>query len=287
MKPPSTFSPSSRSEIAIENEPGASPLNSATTGVAVECRDLAIDLPTDKGDRRIVEGLNLHIEPGEFVCILGESGVGKTTVLRVLGGLVPAVKGSVLEFDGEPVIGPPAAGVTVFQNYSATLLPWRTTLANVELPLERTCKRDERRERAMEALRLVGLSERHSAYPSQLSGGMQQRVQIARALVTRPRVLLMDEPFGALDAMTREGLQDELLRIHRESGATIVFITHDIDEAVYLGTRLVVLVGSPSSIGYDIESTLGPDRHQVRTKESSEYLHLRHTLYNAVRGNSG
>ncbi|MEU7632336.1 ABC transporter ATP-binding protein [Nocardia sp. NPDC049220] len=259
--------------------------DSATTGVTIECRDVCIDVPTDTGPRRIVEGLDLRIEAGEFVCVLGASGVGKTTVLRALGGLVAPTEGSVLEIDGIPVDGPPSAGVMVFQNYASSLLPWRSALANVELPLESTVRdRGVRRERAMEALRLVGLADRHGAYPAQLSGGMQQRVQIARALVVRPRVLFMDEPFGALDAMTREGLQDELLRIHARTSMTVVFITHDIEEAAYLGTRLVVLEGRPSAVGHDLRSTLGPDRDQVATKESAEYLRLRHKLYAAVRG---
>jgi NitT/TauT family transport system ATP-binding protein len=259
----------------------------SATGVALECRGLSVDVPTDRGPRRIVEGLDLRIEPGEFVCVLGASGVGKTTVLRTLGGLVEPAPGSVLELGGAPVVGPPAEAVMVFQNYAASLLPWRSALANVALPLERTVRdRAERRERALAALRLVGLEERHGAYPAQLSGGMQQRVQIARALAVRPRVLFMDEPFGALDAMTREGLQDELLRIHAGTGMTVVFITHDVEEAVYLGTRLIVLEGSPSRVGHDLRSGIGPEREQVATKESAEYLRLRHELYAAVRGGS-
>jgi len=256
------------------------------SGTSLECRDLSIELATAKGTRRIVDGLNVKIEPGQFVCVLGESGVGKTTFLRVLGGLIPPANGSILELGGKPIVGPPESTVMVFQNYAASLLPWRTAQSNVELALESTISdRATRRERALAALKLVGLADRHAAYPSQLSGGMQQRVQLARALVTEPRLLLMDEPFGALDAMTREGLQDELLRIHRASKATVVFITHDVDEAAYLADRLLVLTGSPSSIGYDIESTLGPDRDQISTKESEEFLQLRHILYSAVRGN--
>lgn len=254
-------------------------------GVSITCRNLAIDVETDTGTRRIVEGLDLHIDPLEFVCVLGGSGVGKTTVLRALGGLIPPAPGSVLEFDGQPVNGPSPKCVIVFQNYTGSLLPWRTVLANVELPLERTVRnKAERRERAMEALRLVDLDKRCTAHPAQLSGGMQQRVQIARALVMEPPVLLMDEPFGALDAMTRESLQDALLDIHRTAGTTIVFITHDIDEAAYLGSRQVVLAGSPSKVAFDFNSPLGTDREQIKTKSSAEYLTLRQQLYAAVRG---
>jgi NitT/TauT family transport system ATP-binding protein len=141
----------------------------------------------------------------------------------------------------------------------------------------------ERNARAMAALELVKLADRADDYPWQLSGGMQQRVQLARAFAVKPELLLMDEPFGALDAMTREILQVELRRIQRESGATIIFITHDVDEAVFLADRLVVLKGKPASIGLDLVSDLPVGRDQVRTKESPEYLRLRHLVYDAVR----
>jgi ABC-type nitrate/sulfonate/bicarbonate transport system ATPase subunit len=252
--------------------------------LAFRCRTLSIDVGDEK--RRIIEGVDLEVPRHQFLCVLGESGVGKTTLLRVFGGLAPPAPGSLLELNGQRIVGPPEGAVFVFQNYAASLLPWRTARRNVELGLEATVSAPERRVRALAALELVGLEERADDYPWQLSGGMQQRVQIARALAVKPQLLLMDEPFGALDAMTRETLQVELRRIQRESSATIIFITHDVDEAVFLADRLVVLKGKPASIGLDVLSGLPVERDQVQTKETSEYLRLRHLIYDAVRRSS-
>lgn len=256
--------------------------------LAFRCRALSVDVGAAGAKRRIIEGLDLKVPRRQFVCVLGESGVGKTTLLRVFGGLVAPAAGSELELEGQRVIGPPKGAVFVFQNYAASLLPWRTARRNVELGLEATVPKSDRRRRALAALELVGLSDRADDYPWQLSGGMQQRVQLARALAIEPDLLLLDEPFGALDAMTRENLQVELRRIHRVSGATVIFITHDVDEAVFLADRLIVLKGKPASIGLDIASHLPRERDQVRTKESPEYLKLRRAVYDAVRhGNGG
>jgi NitT/TauT family transport system ATP-binding protein len=252
--------------------------------LAFRCRTLSIDVGDEK--RRIIEGVDLEVPRHQFLCVLGESGVGKTTLLRVFGGLASPAPGSLLELNGRRIVGAPEGAVFVFQNYAASLLPWRTAQRNVELGLEATVAAPERRVRALAALELVGLEERADDYPWQLSGGMQQRVQIARALAVKPQLLLMDEPFGALDAMTRETLQVELRRIRRESGATIIFITHDVDEAVFLADRLVVLKGKPASIGLDVLSGLPVERDQVQTKETSEYLRLRHLIYDAVRRSS-
>jgi NitT/TauT family transport system ATP-binding protein len=255
----------------------------ATPELAFRCRSLSVDLGAGEAKRRIIEGLDLEVPKRQFLCILGESGVGKTTLLRVFGGLVPPAPGSELALNGAPVAGPPEGAIFVFQNYAASLLPWRTARRNVELGLEATVPKAERQSRALAALELVHLRDRADDYPWQLSGGMQQRVQLARALALEPQLLLMDEPFGALDAMTRETLQVELRRIHQVSGATVIFITHDVDEAVFLADRLIVLKGKPASIGLDTESRLPVERDQVRTKESSEYLKLRHIVYEAVR----
>jgi NitT/TauT family transport system ATP-binding protein len=245
------------------------------------CRALAVDVGLPQ--RRIIEGLDLEVLRRQFVCVLGESGVGKTTLLRVFGGLVPPAPGSLLQLNGRSVTGPPDGAVFVFQNYTASLLPWRTARRNVELGLEANIPAAERRTRAMTALDLVGLRDRADDYPWQMSGGMQQRVQIARALAIEPKLLLMDEPFGALDAMTRENLQTELRKIQRQLGATVIFITHDVDEAVFLADRLIVLKGKPASIGLDVMTELPAERDQVTTKELPRFLELRHLIYQAVR----
>ena len=198
--------------------------------------------------RRIVEAITLDVRRGEFLTIVGASGTGKTTLLRLLGGLIPASSGTIL-FRGKPVEGPPDGVVVVFQDYSHALLQWRTVASNVALGLEGNVERASARcTRQDRRWRWSGWSAAPRTIPWQLSGGMQQRVQIARALALRPAVMLMDEPFGALDAMTKATLQDELLRVHSRTGTSFVFITHDIEEAVYLGDRVVVLGGPPGRV---------------------------------------
>ncbi|MFJ8660206.1 ABC transporter ATP-binding protein [Streptomyces sp. NPDC093795] len=185
--------------------------------------------------------VGLHIAPGELLAVVGPSGCGKTTLLRTLAGLLPPLEGRVTQ-DGEPVRRPGADRAVVFQDDA--LLPWRSVRGNVELPLAiRRVHRSERRRRAQEWLERVGLGGHAHKLPHQLSGGQRQRVQLARALAGRPRAVLMDEPFGALDAHTRAGMQDLLVEILRGTGATVVFVTHDVDEALHLGDR-VVLFGS-------------------------------------------
>jgi NitT/TauT family transport system ATP-binding protein len=170
----------------------------------------------------------------------------------------------------------------LFQDYRGSLLPWRTVEKNVALGIEGVLSRAEREERIAEALSLVGLRDRARDYPWRLSGGMQQRVQIARALAMRPQVLLMDEPFGALDAMTKGQLQDELQRLHELTGSTIVFVTHDIEEAVYLSDRVLVLAGQPAQVTRAISTDLPRPREQVATKEAPQYLKVRHEVYNGL-----
>lgn len=248
---------------------------------AFQLCDAQVVLRGNHGPKEILRAVTFTVGRGEVVGIVGRSGTGKTTLLRAMGGLAPTSAGTV-HYNGAPITRPPSDVVTVFQDYGNALLPWRTVHKNVALPLEGRLPRGQVRERVDEALELVGLSASRSAHPKQLSGGMQQRVQIARALALRPRVLLMDEPFGALDAMTKAALQDQVLALQAESDSTIVFITHDLDEAIYLSDRVLVISGAPGTISHEFVTKLPRPRNQISTKESPEYLAMRHQLATAL-----
>ena len=243
---------------------------------------MSVELDSSGGPRRVLAGVDLEVGRGEFVSVMGRSGTGKTTLLRVLGGLLAPTPDSQVAFEGQKVTGPPEGLVFVFQNYAASLLPWRTVERNVALGLEGRVSKSEMRERVDEALGMVGLAERSRDHPWRLSGGMQQRVQLARALALRPSTLLMDEPFGALDAMTKGTLQDELQRVQQRTGATVVFVTHDIDEAVYLSDRIVILEGSPATIAHEFQVDLPRPRDQLASKELPEFHQLRRAVYDAI-----
>ncbi|MBB5916537.1 NitT/TauT family transport system ATP-binding protein [Nocardia transvalensis] len=223
-----------------------------------------------------LDDITLELRDGEFLVLVGPSGSGKSTLLDLLGGLSAPSAGQIL-LDGAPVRGPGLDRGIVFQQYA--LLPWRTARANIELGLEaKGLRRRERRERAAHYLDLVGLDGFADRYPHELSGGMKQRVAIARSLAFDPQVLLMDEPFAALDAQTRESLQDELLRIWQTTGKTILFITHGIDEAVYLGQRVAVLTSRPGRIktviDIDLDRTSGAD-----IRSSERFRDFRHRIW--------
>jgi NitT/TauT family transport system ATP-binding protein len=250
-------------------------------GNIFECRSVSLELPHLGGRRLILDRIGIELRRGEFLTIVGASGTGKSTLLRILGGLVAATSGSVT-FHGKPVVAPPEGVVVVFQDYSNALLQWRSVARNVALGLEGTLDGEERAQRVREALQMVGLEHNADDHPWQLSGGMQQRVQIARALALKPQVLLMDEPFGALDAMTKATLQDELLRVHARTGASFVFITHDIEEAVYLGDRVAVLDGPPGRIHKVVPIALPRPRDQIATRQAGEFLRYRLEIHDAV-----
>ena len=230
----------------------------------------------------ILQDISLTVREHEFVCIVGASGCGKTTLLRLVAGLLTPTTGEVA-FRGKPVTGPDRALAIVFQDYAKALLPWRTVAGNVALALEsRNVPRGERGAMITGLLAQVGLADRADAFPVQLSGGMQQRLQIARCLAQAPQVLLMDEPFGALDAMTRQTLQDEVARLSAESGTTVVFVTHDLEEAIYLGDRVIAMESRPGRIGEVVEVDLPRPRNQLTTREDARFLALRHRLFNLL-----
>jgi NitT/TauT family transport system ATP-binding protein len=245
----------------------------------IEARNVTKSFVSPRGDTLALEDVSLDAEPGIFLSIVGASGCGKSTLLQILAGLVPATDGAV-RVGGKPISGPDPDIIYVFQQYTRSLFPWKTVRGNVRFGLEarERLPADEIDERVDEFLRLVKLEGFEKHYPWELSGGMQQRVAIARALVCRPRVLLMDEPFGAVDALTRAELQDLLLDVWRQFGLTIVFVTHDIEEAIYLSDRVVVLGPPPQGILADCTSDLPRPRHQIDTREAAAFLSLRHTL---------
>lgn len=235
------------------------------------------------GGKTIIEKLDLEVRPGEFLCIVGASGCGKTTALRLAAGLYRPSEGAVT-FEGEPMTEPRREVAIVFQDYGKALLPWRTAAGNVSLALEASrIPAGERAARIEALLRKVGLPGHGAKYPGEMSGGMQQRVQIARCLAQDPTTLLMDEPFGALDAMTRQGLQDEVLSLTQASKTTVIFVTHDLDEAIYLGDRVIGLLPHPGRIGIELDVHLPRPRDQLATREHPEFMRLRRQLFDFIK----
>ena len=241
------------------------------------------DVGIELGGRTILQAVNLSLGRGEFLCVVGGSGCGKTTLLRAIAGLVPVSHGRI-SVDGVPMREPRQDVAVVFQDYGKALLPWRTAAGNIMLALEaRNTPRAERPAIVERLLAKVGLKNQDRKYPAEMSGGMQQRLQIARCLAQEPSVLLMDEPFGALDAMTRQGLQDEILSIVAASGVTVFFVTHDLEEAVYLGDRVIGLRPDPGRIGITETVGLGRPRDQLATREEPEFVRLRRALFDFIK----
>jgi NitT/TauT family transport system ATP-binding protein len=230
-----------------------------------------------------VRDLDFSVEAGGLVCVVGPSGAGKTTLLRCIAGLLDTTSGDVF-LEGDRVAGPPRGMAVVFQEYGRSLFPWMTVRQNVERPLrEKRVGRAERTRLVSTALAAVGLADVGDAYPWQLSGGMQQRVAIARAVAYEPRVLLMDEPFAAVDAQTRADLEDLVRSLWRRLGVTVLFVTHDIDEAVYLGERVVVLSMSPTVVLADVTIDLPDERDQLTTRSLPRFADLRAQVYKLVQ----
>jgi NitT/TauT family transport system ATP-binding protein len=238
-----------------------------------------------EGDKAVeaIGDLSFEVHEKEFVCIVGPSGCGKTTLLKCMSGLLAPTRGEVRIHD-EAVDGPPERMALVFQEYSRSLFPWMTIRQNVAFPLRR--KRIDKAEAAKlveDAVEAVALSDFVDRYPWELSGGMQQRVAIARALAYQPEILLMDEPFASVDAQTRADLEDLVLDLRRKYGVTVVFVTHDIDESVYLGDRIVVLTPAPTRVQEVCEVDLPEPRDQVETKELPEFARLRAHVYRSIK----
>jgi len=231
----------------------------------------------------VLSDITFDVRDGQFVCVVGPSGCGKTTLLRLLAGLLAPSAGEIL-FQGRVVGGPSRDRAIVFQDYTKALLPWRTVAGNIALSLE-ACgvAEPERGERVAALIAKMGLQKSAHQFPGQLSGGMQQRVQIARCLAQQPKLLLMDEPFGALDALTRQTLQDEVVRLATEQRTTVVFITHDLEEAIYLGDRVVALGANPGRIAEMIDVEIPRPRNQLETREDPRFLAHRHRLFGLLQ----
>lgn len=243
----------------------------------VQLENVDMTFTTKKGTFNALSKINLNIKEGEFISIIGHSGCGKSTVLNLIAGLLQPTEG-LLFCAGREIAGPGPERAVVFQNHS--LLPWLTCYENVYLAVERVFGETESKEqlatRTHAAIALVGLSHSSEKRPNEISGGMKQRVGIARALAMEPKVLLLDEPFGALDALTRAGLQDELMKIMQKSGCTAIMVTHDVDEAVLLSDKIVMMTNGPSAtIGEVLEVNLARPRARLALAEDKEYNHLR------------
>jgi NitT/TauT family transport system ATP-binding protein len=254
--------------------PGAAAIGSSS--VAVSCRDVSVRFFTERRSVTALKNVSVDIAEGEFMGLLGPSGCGKSTFLRVVADLIAPTSGSVQVLGVTPDTARLRRDIGfVFQD--AALLPWRSALQNVELPLEvargRTKSTKTARATPRELLELVGLKGSEAAYPHELSGGMRQRVSIARALVTDPRILLMDEPFGALDEITRDRLNEELLRVWRELGMTVLFVTHSIYEAAFLAQRVLMLAANPGRVQEIVPVDLPSDR-TLSIRETPEFVQL-------------
>ena len=257
----------------------------------INCRAVCKVFDSRRGSVPALQDVSLEIGAGEFVTVVGASGCGKSTLLRLIAGLETVTSGEI-EAVGARVYGPGAERAMVFQNYS--LYPWLTVMDNIKFPRQLSIhNRDSTSSdvevasgRADALLQLMGLSSVDTAFPAQLSGGMQQRVAIARALMTRPRVLLMDEPFGALDSQTREVMHDLILHVSALENCSIVFVTHDVEEAIYLGHRVVLMAPNPGRVECIYDVPLGRTREQ-EMKHSREFLHLKSQILARIRATCG
>jgi NitT/TauT family transport system ATP-binding protein len=249
----------------------------------LEIREIGKTYGSGQKVTHALRSISFAIAEGELVCVVGPSGCGKTTLLRCIAGLLRPTHGDVV-LHGLPVTSPPEEMAVVFQEYNRSLMPWSTVRNNVLLPLRhKKLTGAERTKLVEDSLEAVGLTRFIDHYPWQLSGGMQQRVAIARALAYQPSILLMDEPFASVDAQTRGDLEDLVLRVRDQYGITILFVTHDIDESVYLSDRIVVLTNAPTVVKEIVGVELPSPRDQLETKELPEFVRLRAHVYRLIK----
>jgi NitT/TauT family transport system ATP-binding protein len=271
------------SSTSIPNAPADVPV---TSSAVLAATGVAFSYSTPTGPRPVLGDITFELGEQEFVSLVGPSGIGKTTLLRVLCGLMRPTDGAVL-MNGRVVAEPQRELAVVLQDYSRSLLPWMTIAKNVALPLiAAKVPKSEQTARVEEALAAVGLGGDMGKHPWQLSGGMQQRVAIARALAYKPQILVMDEPFASVDAQTRFDLEDLVLGLKAEFGMTVLLVTHDIDEAVYLSDRVVVLAGRPAVVSDEVKVDLGVARDQIATKSLPEFATLRAHVLSEIRAAS-
>ena len=251
--------------------------------VLLHVEHLKKNYETPQGTVEAIGDLTFDVHRGELVCIVGPSGAGKTTLLKCIAGLLAPTSGRI-ELDGSPVTAPPKKMALVFQEYGRSLFPWLTVAGNVGLPLKNQgMPRDERKAVVERTLASVGLEGAGSKYPWQLSGGMQQRVAIARAVAYGPEILVMDEPFAAVDAQTRADLEDLVRELWSTLDVTVLFVTHDIDESVYLGQRVLVLSNAPTTVQEDVAIDLPATRDQLGTRADARFTELRAHIYQQIQ----
>ncbi len=267
----------------VDSTQGSGPVAARPGDPLLSVRGIKKVYASDHGSVEAVRDLTFDLRDGELACLVGPSGCGKTTLLKCISGLLTPTSGEVL-LAGSAVTGPPKGMAVVFQEYGRSLFPWMTVRDNVELPLKNAhMGARERRELTERSLHEVGLDHAGKQYPWQLSGGMQQRVAIARAIAYQPRVLLMDEPFAAVDAQTRADLEDLIRKVWRDLGVTILFVTHDIDESVYLGERVIMLSSSPTVVQEDLPIDLPEERDQLSTRSMPRFTELRGHVYEQIQ----
>lgn len=253
-----------------------------TTAIAIN--NVSMEYATPKGITHVLDGVSYEVTEGHFVAIVGPSGVGKTTLLRLLTGLAQPTAGEIT-IQGKKISGPPAGLAVVLQDYTRSLMPWLTVESNIALPLKnQKLPKAEMAQRIESSLEEVGLAGQGGKYPWQMSGGMQQRASIARALAVRPSILVMDEPFASVDAQTRFDLEDLVLKVRDDFGITTLMVTHDIDEAVYLSDEVLVLHGKPAKVRDVVTVDIPFPRSQMATRNDAKFADLRTHVYAMVRG---